>query len=344
MSASPAQGHDAILLFSFGGPEGPDDVVPFLENVTRGRGIPRERLVEVGAHYSLFDGVSPINQQNRDLLAALEPELRQAGIDLPVYFGNRNWHPFLADTLDQIASDGHERVLVLVTSAFGSPSGCRQYRDDLERVAAERAEAGAATLTLDKVRLYWNHPGFLEASQARLTDALEDLDPSRRERSRLVFTAHSVPSSWTAASPYVDQLHAAARHLATTVAPDLEWDLVYQSRSGPPQVPWLEPDIVDHLDALHADGTDTVVIMPIGFVSDHMEVVYDLDTEAADRAQELGMTMVRAGTVGTHPAFVAALRQLVEERLHGTDPLATIGEPWPCPAGCCEVPQRPKRA
>ncbi len=327
---------DALVLVSFGGPEGPDDVVPFLENVTAGRGIPRERLTEVGAHYHLFGGVSPINQQNRELMVALRVELDRSGIDLPLYWGNRNWHPMLADTLAEVAAAGHRRILAIVTSAFGSYSGCRQYSEDLDAAAREVG----APLQITKSRPYWNHPGFLDAMVERITEALGRLEPQRRRRARLVFTAHSVPSAWTATSPYVEQLQAASAWLATQTAPDLAWDLVYQSRSGPPRIPWLEPDVNDHLEGLAAAGVDTVVLVPLGFVSDHMEVVYDLDTEAAATAERLELTMVRARTVGTHPAFVAALRQLVEEALGVGPALAAIGKPWPspCPARCCVRP------
>ena len=325
--------YDALLLFSFGGPEGPDDVVPFLENVTRGRNISSERLAVVGEQYGLFGGVSPINEQNRALIAALQTELAANNIDLPIYFGNRNWHPLLADTLDEIAEAGHSRVLALVTSAFGSRSGCRQYRDDLS-VAVEGATH--RDLTIDKIRLYWNHPGFIDASIDRLRTALDRLAPDVRSRARLVFSAHSIPTAWAATSPYLDQLHAAAEHLVSATAPDLHWDLVFQSRSGPPQMPWLEPDIVDHIEALD-DGVDTVVVMPIGFVSDHMEVIYDLDTQAAATAAKRSMTFLRVPTVGTHPAFVAGLRMLIEEQLSGAAALSAVAEPWLCPPGCCDV-------
>ncbi len=333
MTGIGAGGPDALLLVSFGGPEGPDDVIPFLENVTAGRGIPRERLAVVGAHYELFGGVSPINQQNRDLLAALRAELDRTGIDLPLYWGNRNWHPLLVDTLAEIAADGHRRVLAIVTSAFGSYSGCRQYSEDLAGAVAGLDPAPE----VHKARLYWNHPGFLDAMADRIAMTLDGLDGSRRERAQLVFTAHSVPAAWTASSPYVDQLRTAAEHLAGRAGADHRWDLVFQSRSGPPHVPWLEPDVNDHLEDLAARGIDTVVVIPVGFVSDHMEVVYDLDTEAAATAERLGLTMVRAGTVGTHSSFVTALRQLVEEALDRGPVLATVGEPWPnpCPSGCC---------
>jgi ferrochelatase len=337
--------YDAILLHSFGGPEGPDDVIPFLENVTRGRGIPRERLAVVGEHYGLFGGVSPINDQNRALIAALRAELDAHGIELPIHWGNRNWHPLLDDAVREMVEAGHRRVLALVTSAFGSYSGCRQYRDDLDRAVA----ATGGTITIDKAPLYWNHPGFLDAVTDRVLTGFAALGSAAAD-ARLVFTAHSIPSSWVATSPYLDQLQAAAGEIARRVHDTIDravdatdWDLVFQSRSGPPHVPWLEPDVNDHLEALAATDVEAVLVVPLGFVSDHMEVVYDLDTEAAATADRLGLTLVRAGTAGTHPAFVAALRCVIQDALTETTPLAAVGEPWPnpCPEGCCAVPQRP---
>ena len=330
--------YDSIVLISFGGPEGPDDVIPFLENVTAGRGVPRERLAEVGEQYAQFGGVSPINEQNRALIAALRAELDSAGIDLPIWFGNRNWHPMLGDTVAEMIEAGHRRALGIVTSAFGSYSGCRQYREDIA-AATEGTE-----LTIDKAPQYWRHPGFLEPMAERVRDALAELGDAAGE-ARLVFTAHSIPTAWTPTSPYVPQLEAAAGHVAGAVFPDdpdraAAWDLVYQSRSGPPQVPWLEPDVNDHLRDLHERGVDTVVVVPLGFVSDHMEVMFDLDTQARETADELGMTMVRAGTVGVHPSFVAALRALVEEAVAGAEPLRVVAEPahTPCSPGCCDRP------
>ena len=330
--------YDSIVLISFGGPEGPDDVIPFLENVTAGRGVPRERLAEVGEQYAQFGGVSPINEQNRALIAALRDGLDRADIDLPIFFGNRNWHPMLGDTVAEMADAGHRRALGIVTSAFGSYSGCRQYREDIA-AATEGTE-----LTIDKAPQYWRHPGFLGPMAERVRDALDALGDAA-DRARLVFTAHSIPTSWTPTMPYVPQLEAAAGHISSVVFPDdparaAAWDLVYQSRSGPPQVPWLEPDVNDHLRDLHDEGVDTVVVVPVGFVSDHMEVMFDLDTQARETAAELGMTMVRAGTVGTHPGFVAALRHLVEEAVSGAEPLRVVAEPahTPCSPGCCDRP------
>lgn len=328
--------YDALLLVSFGGPEGPRDVIPFLENVTRGRGVPPERLAEVAAHYQLFDGVSPINEQNRALLAALRAELDP----MPVYWGNRNWHPLLADTLREMASDGVRSALAFVTSSAGSFSGCRQYLDDIE---AARSQAGPAAPAVDKLRLFYNHPGFVEPMADRVREAREALgDP----RPALVFTAHSVPLSMARTGPYVEQLTEAARLVAERAAPDLDWALVWQSRSGPPAVPWLEPDICEHLEQLHARGSDAAVLVPIGFLSDHVEVRYDLDVEARERADALGMRLRRAATVGADPAFASMVAELVAERTVDAPrrALGALGV-WPdsCPEGCCPAPVRPGR-
>jgi ferrochelatase len=328
---------DSLLVVSFGGPEGPDDVVPFLENVTRGRGIPAERLAEVGRHYlEHFGGVSPINQQTRDLVAALEAELAARGPQLPVYWGNRNWHPFLDDALTRMRADGRRHALAVVTSAFPSYSGCRQYREDVWR-----ARAGEGPL-VTKLRHYYAEPGFLGPLADNVRAQLAGLD-----RPRLVFTAHSIPSAAAASSgPDGDGYPTALRHACAAVAGELglEHDLVFQSRSGPPSVPWLEPDVNDHLRALHAAGTREVVLVPIGFTSDHVEVVYDLDVQAAATAAELGLTLRRAATVGTAPGFVAMLRDLVVERITGSE-LPTHGAPAThdrCPATCCPAPVRPR--
>jgi ferrochelatase len=335
--------YDAIVVLSFGGPEGPDDVVPFLENVTRGRGIPRERLEEVGAHYALFGGVSPINAQNRALVAALEAELAANGPALPVYWGNRNWHPFLVDTLRRMRDDGVQRALAFVTSAYSSYSACRQYLDDIERA---RAELGDGAPIVDKIRQFSDHPGFIEPMIRNVRAARAALPADVRDDARLVFTAHSVPVSMATSSGYVPQLLEASRLVADATTPDgrdpLDIDLVWQSRSGPPQVPWLEPDISDHLTALAERGVPAVVLVPIGFVSDHMEVVYDLDTVAAETAREVGLPMVRAATVGTDPQFVAMIRELIIERIDAGTPRRALGSlgirPDVCPAGCCPPP------
>ena len=303
------------MVVSFGGPEGPDEVMPFLRNVTRGRGIGDERLAAVAEHYHLFGGVSPINQHNRDLISALADELVRRGVDLPVYWGNRNWAPMLADTVGQMSDDGISRAAGFVTSAFGSYSGCRQYSEDIERA---RAAVGPDAPTIHKVPPFWDQEGFLSAMTDHLADA-RHAEPA----APVVFTAHSIPAAMAASAPYVEQLNEACRRVAARTGAD-EWSLAYQSRSGPPQVPWLEPDIGDELDRLADDGADAVIVVPIGFVADHMEVIYDLDTEARQRADTLGLRYVRVPTVGTHPAFVEMIADLV------LGPL-----PTPCPVDCC---------
>jgi protoporphyrin/coproporphyrin ferrochelatase len=334
---APAGRREALLVLGFGGPEGPDDVMPFLENVTRGRGIPPERLLDVAEHYTHFGGVSPINEQNRALTAAIEREFAAAGLDLPVYWGNRNWAPYVEHVWRQMADDGIEHVYVFPTSGFASWSGCRQYHEDVAR--ARSVLTGAAPgggPTAEKLPHYGDHPGFVQANAEALAAALAALPDDVRDTARLVATAHSIPDTMAAvAGPdggaYQAELLRSARLVVDAVAPGREFDLVWQSRSGPPSVPWLEPDVNDHLRALAAAGEKAVVLFPIGFVSDHVEVVWDLDNEARETAEELGVAFVRAGTAGTHPAFVAMVRELVEERRSGTPPrLGTH-----CPASCC---------
>jgi ferrochelatase len=330
-----ARSYDAVLVVSYGGPEGPDDVLPFLENATRGRPVPRERLLEVAKHYKHFGGVSPINAQNRDLAAALGRELATHGPALPVYLGNRNWHPYIVDTVRQMRDDGVRRAIALVTSAFSCYSGCRQYREDIER-ALETVGIGAPEV--DKLRVFFNHPGFIEVNATNLIDALGQVPAARRSRARVVFTAHSIPLTMARASAYELQLREASR-LVADAAGVASWDLVYQSRSGPPQVPWLEPDICDHLEALAGRAVRDAVILPIGFLSDHIEVRYDLDTEARQKAEELGLNLIRARTVGTAPAYVAMLRELIEERMVDRPERRALGPLGPshdiCPIDCC---------
>jgi ferrochelatase len=327
--------YDALLLLSFGGPEGADDVLPFLRNVTLGQRIPDERLASVAEHYRHFGGVSPINAQNRALLAAMEQDFAEHGIDLRLYWGNRNWHPFVADTVRQMREDGVRRALVFTTSATSSYSGCRQYREDM---AAARAEVdGAPELT--KLRHYFDHPGFIAANADGVRAALAELP-----NARLVFTAHSVPVLMNDASGpdgglYLAQQRESARLVAEAVrGAGADFDLVWQSRSGPPHVPWLEPDINDHLRALATAGVRSVVVSPIGFVSDHLEVAWDLDTEARQTAAELGLAFRRAASAGTHPAFVAMVRELVQEEIADV-PRAILGNlgicGLNCPPGCC---------
>jgi protoporphyrin/coproporphyrin ferrochelatase len=322
---------DAVVVVSFGGPEGPDDVMPFLENVTRGRGVPRDRLLEVAHHYEQFGGVSPITAQNRELIGALEIELRAHGIDLPVYFGNRNWHPFLTDTLREMRDAGVRQALAFLTSAYSSYSGCRQYRENL--FDAQQA-VGADAPAVARLRMLYNHPGFVRANADRVRETLA-LVPSG---SHIAFTAHSIPVAMAKNCAYEAQLRETARLVAEAVGVE-RWEVVYQSRSGSPHVPWLEPDVCDHLELIAAAGAPGVVVSPIGFVSDHLEVLYDLDIEARDTAVRLELPFARAGTAGTHPAFVAAIREAIQERLDPSAPKRAAGRYGPswdtCAPDCC---------
>jgi len=372
--------YDAFLLLSFGGPEGPDDVLPFLENVTRGRGVPRERLAEVAGHYQAVGGVSPINGQCRELLKSVAAAFAAGGINLPLYWGNRNWQPFIEDTVRQLKADGAERVIAFVTSAYSSYSACRQYLDDIDRAVA--AVPGAPRI--DKIRPYFNHPGFIEPFAASAEAALARLPDAAQARARLVFTAHSIPVGMAAASGsrstgtavtaavggrYAAELGEASRLIAErTGSGAFPCDLVFQSRSGPPSVPWLEPDVTDHLAALAkgtaVDGTPLpqgapsgVVVVPVGFVSDHMEVVHDLDVAAAQTAASIGLPFARATAPGSTPRFAEMVRELVEERVSGATPQALgpfgprayptsafAGGAASCPGDCCRyTPGRPSR-
>ncbi|NKQ52583.1 ferrochelatase [Amycolatopsis sp. K13G38] len=340
--------YDALLWLSFGGPEGPDEVMPFLENVTRGRGVPPERLAEVAGHYQHFGGVSPINRLNREAIAAVEKELAAQGLDLPVYFGNRNWQPMAEDTLARMAADGVRRALVFPTSAYGGYSACRQYDEDIERA---RAAVGDDAPELVKLRQFFDHPLFVGAFADALRAAHAGL-----ENARTVFTAHSIPESADkAAGPpeeggrrYSRQIGEAARLVAAEAGVG-EYDVVWQSRSGPPRIPWLEPDIVDHIEALHADGVKAVVVCPVGFVSDHLEVVWDLDNEAAERAGELGMGFARAATPNGDPRFAELVVELIREHIAGAPARKLSAFPAagctvngaPCAVGCCEPAKRP---
>lgn len=333
--------YDAILVVSFGGPERPDDVLPFLERVLRGKNVPRERMLEVAEHYDHFGGRSPINDQNRALIAAIETELKAHGPSLPVYWGNRNWHPLLADTLRQMTRDGVRRALAFVTSAYGSYSGCRQYLEDIERA---RLAVGEASPAVEKIRLFYNHPIFVEIMQDRVEAALREFPAEARNGVPILFTAHSVPVAMAQASPYEEQLRETCRLVSAGVGRQ-EFTLVYQSRSGPPAQPWLGPDVSDAIRALHATGQREVIVVPIGFLSDHMEVLYDLDTEAKDLCQKLGMTMVRAGTASGHPRFATMVRELIVERTRPGAERRCMGRmgAWPdtCRPDCCPAPRRP---
>jgi ferrochelatase len=303
--------YDALLLVSFGGPEKREDVIPFLENVLRGRNVPRERMLAVAEHYYHFEGHSPINDQNRALIDALRPV-----INMPIYWGNRNWHPMLADTVRQMRDDGVKRAVAFVTSAFGSYSGCRQYIEDIARARAAVENAPEIV----KIPPFSTHPKFMEAMTDRVRTALAELPEGQ-----LIFTAHSVPVSMAQSSPYVRELEAACAKVASNAGKS-DWKLVYQSRSGPPTQPWLGPDICEYLRETRTDS----LIVPIGFLSDHMEVLYDLDTEARHVADELGIRMVRAGTAGTHPAMIEMIAELVTQDFSA------------CTEGCCPAPVRPQ--
>jgi len=327
--------YDALLVISFGGPEGPEDVIPFLENVLRGRNVPVERMIEVAEHYQAFGGVSPINGNCRALVSALQTELATAGLQLPVYWGNRNWHPMLADTLRQMRDDGIKRALAFVTSAYSSWSSCRQYLGDIEQA---RREVGDGAPQIDKLRTFYNHPGFIEPMRDSLKSAAQQIDDSRHPTTVVVYTAHSIPTGMADGCAYQAQLEDACGLVAETV-PQLRWQLVYQSRSGPPTQPWLEPDICDHLHHLHREGNTTdVIVCPIGFTSDHMEVLFDLDTEAQQKCDQLGIRMLRTPTAGTDPRFIRMICDLSLERISSSDQLS-LGERGPghdvCPADCC---------
>jgi len=339
--STPATAYDALLLVSFGGPEGPDEVLPFLANVLRGRNVPRERMLEVAEHYQHFGGVSPINAQNRALIAALQNEFATAGLELPIYFGNRNWHPLLPETLRQMRADGIQRAIAFFTSAFSSYSGCRQYR---ENIAAAQAEVGEGAPQIDKLRAFFNHPGFIYPMIERTRAALLQIEPPRTAEANLLFTAHSIPLAMAQNCQYETHFREASRLVAEGVG-HANWRLVYQSRSGPPSQPWLEPDVGDVLAEIAAAGCSRdVVVVPIGFISDHMEVLYDLDEEAKHTAEKLGLKLVRAGTVGTHPRFVRMIRELVEERLTDSPNRLALGSLGPshdvCPADCCQYEPR----
>ena len=342
--------YDALLLVSFGGPEGADDVIPFLERVLKGRRVPRERMTDVAEHYHHFGGVSPINGQNRALISALEEALETRGLSLPVYWGNRNWHPLLPDTVGRMAADGIQRALAFVTSPYSSWSNCRQY---LENIEDARRDAGAGAPVIEKIRPFFNHPGFIETMAARVRCALDRLPEDRRPRAHLVYTAHSIPLAMAGGCAYEAQLREASR-LISERAGASSWALTFQSRSGPPAQPWLEPDVCDYIRSFHearaaraaaarADAADQadrdIVVVPVGFISDHMEVAYDLDVEARACCDELGVRMVRAETAGTHPRFVDMIVELVEERLspEAARPAVGVLDPWPdrCPADCC---------
>jgi ferrochelatase len=342
---------DALLVLSFGGPEGLDEIRPFLENVVRGRGVPPERLDAVEEHYRHFGGVSPLNARNRELIAAVRERTT-----LPVYFGNRNWHPMVEDTVAEMARDGVRRALVFATSAYGGYSACRQYHEDIARA---RKAVGDRAPELVKLRHFFDHPAFVAANADAVSAARATLPAAVRDQARVVFTAHSVPTAADAAAGtptdgghrYSRQVAEAARLVAEELGAGV-FDVVWQSRSGPPQVPWLGPDIVDHLDTLAASGVPAVVVAPVGFVSDHVEVIWDLDTEARERADELGIAFARAATAGPDPRFADMVIELVDEHVDAAAPRALSAVPsagctvngMPCAIDCCVPTRRPVAA
>lgn len=327
--------YDAILIMSFGGPEGMDDVMPFLENVLRGKNVPEARMKEVAHHYEVFGGVSPINRQNEALKAAIEKELDARGITTPVYLGNRNWKPYVTDVIREMRDAGVKKFLAFVTSGFSCYSGCRQYREDLIKACAA---VGPDAPAFDKIRVYYNHPEFIAVTAEHWKNALMSFPPEKRDRVHTAFTAHSIPMAMSDNSDYLVQLQTACE-LTAQEAGIANWKLVFQSRSGAPHMPWLEPDIGDHLRELHAQGVRDVIVQPIGFISDHMEVLYDLDHEAKDLCAEIGMCMERAATPGIHPRFVAMIAELIQERMDPSIPRRAIGDRGPnhdvCPVNCC---------
>jgi protoporphyrin/coproporphyrin ferrochelatase len=328
--------YDALLVISFGGPEKPEDVLPFLESVARGKNVPRARLLEVAEHYEMFGGESPVNAQVRAIIASLVARLNAEGPRLPVYWGNRHWHPLLADTLQDIAEDGVRRALAFVTSPFGSYAGCRQY---LDAIAEARGQIGPDAPQVDRLRLFYNHPGFIDAVADRAQEALTRLAEPDRHAAKLVFTVHSLPAAMARASAYEAQLAEACRLVAERLGRG-QWDLCYQSRSGPPSEPWLEPELGRQIVAWHqARQLEALALVPIGFLLENMELVYDLDVEIAGLCEQIGVTMVRAAAAGNHPRVVEMIRLLVEERLDPTNPRLALGTHGPshdiCPAECC---------
>lgn len=328
--------YDAVLWVSFGGPEKEADVIPFLENVLRGRNVPRERMLAVAEHYYHFGGKSPINQQNREMIRALEAELAAHGPHLPIYWGNRNWHPLLTDTVAKMKADGVRRALAFATAAYSSCSSCRQYLENIENA---RAAAGEGAPVIDKIRPFYNHPDYIAAMAEQGLEALEQMPGARRSAAHIVYTAHSIPLRMAENCRYEQQLLEASRLVSAALGRSGD-PLVYQSRSGPPTQPWLGPDILEHLRAIGDKGqVKDVAIVPIGFVSDHIEVLYDLDTEARQLCEELGLNMVRAAAVGANAGFARMVRELIVERIEEKSDRPSLGTlgPWPdvCHVGCC---------
>ncbi len=332
--------YDAILILSFGGPESMNDVMPFLKKVTEGRNVPEERLLEVAKHYEMFGGVSPINAQNRDIIERLRIELKNEGPDLPIYFGNRNWHPFLEDCLRTMKNDGIKNAFAFVTSAYSSYSSCRQYLDDINKARTQIENAPE----ISKIRPFYNHPLFIEANAENLQEELQKISPEKHKRAHIAFTAHSIPLSMAESCSYESQLREAAGLVAEMLDLENEWQLVYQSRSGPPSVPWLEPDILEYIKQLKSQGLEDLIIHPLGFVSDHMEVIYDLDHEAAGLCKSLGINLYRSRTAGTNAKFIQMIRELLNESISNCPNPAFVGNsgalPDQCPENCCPMPRK----
>jgi len=332
--------YDAILIVSFGGPEGHADVIPFLENVLRGRNVPRERLLTVAEHYYHFDGKSPINGQIRELIAALKAELERHDLSLPIYWGNRNWDPLLTETLRKMKDDGIRRAIGFVTSAYSSYSGCRQYREDIARA---QKEVGPGAPEVDKIRAFFNHPVFIETMVERVGDGLREIPSNASQNVQIVYVAHSVPISMAKTSDYVMQLEEVRRLVSGALGQGNDV-LVYQSRSGAPGQPWLEPDILDYLrEVKEKNLASAVVLAPISFISDHMEVLYDLDIEAQQLCEKLALPMARAKTAGVHPKFIGMIRELIEERMNPGMERRSVGSLGTradvCAEDCCPAPQ-----
>lgn len=331
--------YDALIVVSFGGPDKPEDVVPFLENVVRGKGIPKQRVLEVAEHYYHFGGKSPINEQNLALIEALRSELKENGPDLPIYYGNRNWHPLLPDTMRQMKEDGVKRALAFFTSGFSSYSGCRQYR---ENISDAQKEVGEGAPVIELLRKFYNHPGFVEPMADLTRTTVDSLSEAGRRNNKVLFVAHSIPQVMADHCRYEEQLSESSE-LISELAGVSDWELVYQSRSGPPSQPWLEPDICDRIGRLKEEGYTAVTVVPVGFVSDHMEVLFDLDTEAVDKASELGLEFGRVPTIGTHPVFISMIAELIRERVGLQPERRALGKFGPshdaCPANCCFYPR-----
>lgn len=316
---------DAILIVSFGGPEGMNDIMPFLENVLRGKNVPEERKKEVAQHYEMFAGISPINQQNRELKKLLEIQLLEKGLSIPVFWGNRNWKPYIKDALIEMKADGIQNVIAYVTSAYGSYSGCRQYSENIEHA---REEIGEGAPVVQKIPAFYNHPNFVQVNAEQIQKEIEKIPVSERKNTNLIFTAHSIPVSMSEVSPYVNQLQEVCKSVAEKIGMN-QWKLAFQSRSGPPTIPWLEPDIGDYLEELAKKNVKTVIVSPIGFLSDHMEVLYDLDIEAKKKSQELGIQMFRASTPGNHPLMIEMIVELIKLQIQNGNSVA-------CAPDCCK--------